>query len=44
MESLLLSEVSPAGVFGEVQLEKIEAREKTNKMIENLSSLLEKLL
>ena len=44
MESLFLSEVSPTGVFEEVQLEKIEAREKTTKMIENLSSLLEKLL
>ena len=28
MESLFLSEVSPTGVFGEVQLEEIEAREK----------------
>ena len=28
MKSLFLSEVSPTGVFEEVQLEKIEAREK----------------
>ena len=28
MESLFLSEVSPTGVFGEVQLKKIEAREQ----------------
>ena len=43
IESLFLSEVSPTGVFGEVQSEKIEGKE-TTKMIENLSSLLEKLL
>ena len=44
MESLFLSEVSPIGVFREVQFEKIEVRETTIKIIENLSSLLEKIL
>ena len=42
MESLFLSEVSPTGVFREVQLEKVEAREKTIKMIGNLFPLMER--
>ena len=44
MESLFWSEVSPTGVFGNVQLAKIEARKKNTKRIENLSLLVEKLL
>ena len=39
MESLFLSEVSPIGVFREVQFEKIEVRKTTIKIIENLSSV-----
>ena len=44
MENLFLSEVFPTGVFREVQLEKVEARKKTTKMIKHLFFQMEKLL